>query len=301
MSIRTDTLEITLSGGLRWASDLFELTKPRLILMVLITTCVGFYLGSGEVLVYFSLIHTLMGTALAAGGTLALNELIERRTDACMERTRHRPLPEGRVQPVEALIFGIICTIAGLTLLAVTSNFLTAFITALIVVSYLFLYTPLKQRTPLCGLVGAIPGALPPMIGWAAARGELGLGAWILFGVLFCWQIPHSLAIARLYRDDFARAKIQFLPVVDPDGKRTGRHVVGYTLALLVVSLLPSFFGLAGWLYGATAILLGITFLACGISLASSQSLAHARRLLFASLIYLPMILLVMAIDRVLI
>ncbi len=301
MSFRTDTLEISLSGGLRWASDLFELTKPRLVLMVLITTCVGYYLGSGEVLAYFPLVYTLIGTALAAGGTLALNEFIERGTDACMERTRHRPLPEGRVQPVEALIFGIICTIAGLMLLVVTANFLSAFITALIVVSYLFLYTPLKQKTPLCGLVGAFPGALPPMIGWAAARGELGLEAWILFGIMFFWQMPHSLAIARLYRDDFARAKIQFLPVVDPDGRRTGRQVVEYTVALLVVSLLPSFFGLAGWLYGTVAFLLGTAFLACGISLAKCQTLVTARRLLFASLIYLPVILLVMAMDRVLI
>jgi protoheme IX farnesyltransferase len=301
MSFRTDTLEITFSGGIRWVSDLFELTKPRLVLMVLITTCVGYYLGSGAALAYFPLIHTLIGTALAAGGTLALNEFMERETDACMERTRHRPLPQSRVQPVEALIFGIVCTIAGLMLLAVASNFLSAFITALIVVSYLFIYTPLKQKTPLCGLVGAIPGALPPMIGWAAARGELGMEAWILFGMLFFWQIPHSLAIARLYRDDFARAKIQFLPVVDPEGKRTGRQVVGHALALLVVSLLPTFFGLAGWLYGAVAVLLGVAFLACGISLASCQNLVTARRLLFASLIYLPVILLVMAIDRVLI
>jgi protoheme IX farnesyltransferase len=301
MSFRADTLEITLGGGLRWAFDLFELTKPRLVLMVLITTCVGYYLGSGEVWAYFPLVHTLIGTALAAGGTLALNEFVERETDACMERTRHRPLPEGRVQPLEALIFGIVCTIAGLMLLVVASNLLSALITALIVVSYLFVYTPLKQKTPLCGLVGAIPGALPPMIGWAAARGDLGVEAWILFGMLFCWQIPHTLAIGRLYREDFARAKIQFLPVVDPDGKRTGRQVVGHTLALLVVSLLPVFFGLAGWLYGAVAVLLGVAFLACGISLAICQNLATARRLLFASLIYLPVILLVMAIDRVLI
>ncbi len=299
MSFRTDTLEMTLSGSLRLASDLFELTKPRLVLMVLITTCVGYYLGSGEVLAYFPLIHALIGTALAAGGTLALNELIERETDAAMERTRHRPLPEGRVQPVEALTFGIICTVAGLMLLAVTLNLLSAFIAALIVFSYLYLYTPLKQKTPLCGLVGAIPGALPPLIGWAAAHGSLGLEAWLLFGILFLWQIPHTLAIGRLYRDDFARAKIKFLPVVDLEGSRTGRQVVGYTSALLAVSLLPTFFGLAGWWYGSTAILFGVAFLACGIGLASGQTLVHARRLLFASLIYLPVILLVMAIDRV--
>lgn len=301
MSFRTDALQVTVSGSLRWVSDLFELTKPRLVLMILITTCVGYYLGSGEVLAYVPLLHTLVGTALAAGGTLALNEFIERETDACMERTRRRPLPEGRVQPVEALVFGVICTITGLAILVEASNLLSASITALIVVSYLFLYTPLKQKTSLCGLVGAVPGALPPMIGWAAARGELSLEAWILFGILFFWQIPHTLAIARLYREDFARAKIQFLPVLDPDGSRTGRHVLGYTAALLMVSLLPLFLGLVGWVYGTVALLSGTAFLACGIGLAKWQTLAAARRLLFASLIYLPLILLVMAIDRVLI
>ncbi len=299
MNFRTDALDVTLNGSLRWAADLIELTKPRLVLMVVITTCVGYYLGSGEVLAYWPLINALLGTALAAGGTLALNEVMERKTDAIMERTRHRPLPEGRIQPLEALVFGILCTVIGLTFLAVTSNPLSAFITALIVVSYLFVYTPLKQRTPLCSLVGAIPGALPPMIGWVAARGSLGVEPWILFGILYLWQIPHTLAIGRLYREDFARANIKFLPVVDPDGNRTGRQVVGYTLALLLLSLLPAYLGLAGWWYGTTAVLLGLGFLACAVLLAIGQGMAQARRLLFASLIYLPVVLLVMAIDRI--
>lgn len=299
MSFRADTLELTSSSGRRRALDFLELTKPRLVLMILISTCVGFYLGSESVLAYMRLIHTLIGTLLAAGGTLALNQLMERESDALMERTRRRPLPEGRVQPREALVFGIVVTLAGLMLLSVVVNVLSAFLTALVVGSYLFLYTPLKQRTSLCGLIGAVPGALPPMIGWAAARGDLGVGAWVLFGLLFFWQIPHTLAIARLYRDDFARANIQFLPVVDRDGIRTGRHAVGYSVALLMVSLLPAFLGLAGMLYTAVACSFGVAFLVCAVRLANDRSSEAARRLLLASLIYLPALLLIMAVDRI--
>ncbi len=299
MSFSAETLELTLSNGRRRALDFLELVKPRQVLMVLITACVGFYLGSEPILAYIRLIHTLIGTALAAGGTLALNQLMERETDALMQRTRRRPLPEGRIQPLEAFVFGILTTVAGLMVLAGAVNTLSAILTVLIVVIYLFLYTPLKQKTPLCGLVGAITGALPPMIGWAAARGYLGIVAWLLFGILFFWQIPHYLAIAKLYREDFARANIRFLPVIETDGRKTGRQVVSYSLALLVVSLLPTFLGLAGLLYAAVAFSLGVAFLLCGVSLASCRSVAAARRLLFASLIYLPVLLLVMAVNRV--
>jgi protoheme IX farnesyltransferase len=299
MTFRTETLDIALSGGRRRALDFVELAKPRLVLMVLVTTCVGFYLGSEQLLDYLRLVHTLVGTALAAGGTLALNQLLERETDARMERTRHRPLPEGRVQPTEALIFGALTTSAGLMLLALTANALSALITAVIAGTYLFLYTPLKQRTPLCGIVGAFPGALPPVIGWAAARGELGLEAWLLFGLLFFWQIPHSLAIASLYRDDFARGGIRFLPVVEPDGRSTGRQVVCHSLALLVVSLMPTLVGLAGVLYFVAALVLGAILLPCGVGLAVTQSAAAARRLLFGTLAYLPLLLLILALDRV--
>ncbi|MFQ5852362.1 MAG: heme o synthase [Candidatus Binatia bacterium] len=298
MTFRAETLDISISGGRRRALDFFELTKPRLVLMVLITTCVGFYLGAGEVPNYLQLIHTLIGTALAAGGTLALNQLIERETDARMERTRHRPLPEGRVQPIEVLIFGLLSTAAGLVILALAVNVFSSLITAIIVVIYLFFYTPLKQKTSLCSVVGAIPGALPPLIGWVAAHGSLGLEAWILFALLFLWQIPHSLAIARLYRVDFARAGFRFLPVVEPDGGSTGRQIVGHSLALLVVSLMPTLLGLAGLFYYVTALLLGGAFLVCGAIVAIDKSVTSARRLLFASLLYLPLVLLVMALDR---
>jgi len=298
MTSGIETIEVARAVGRSRASAFLELTKPRVVLMVLVTTLVGFYLGSGPVPDYLRLIQTLIGTALAAGGTLALNQLLERETDALMERTRRRPLPEGRVQPAEALIFGVGITACGLMVLALTVNALSALVTAFIVGSYLFVYTPLKQKSALCGLVGAVPGALPPVIGWTAARGELGIEAWLLFSLLFLWQVPHTLAIARLYHNDFARAGIRFLPVIEPDGRSTGRQVLSHTLALLAVSLLPTLLGLAGPLYFLAALLLGGAFLACGIALAIAPSAASARRLLFASLVYLPLLLVVMALDK---
>ncbi len=299
MTFTTETLDISLTGGYRRALDFLELTKPRVALMVLVTTFVGFYLGSEPLAGYFRLIETLIGTALAAGGTLALNQFLERGADALMERTRHRPLPDGRIQPTEALLFGVLVTGAGLLILALAVNMLSALVTASIVGSYLFIYTPLKQKSSLCGVIGAVPGALPPLIGWAAASGGLDVQAWVLFAIMFLWQIPHTLAIARLYRDDFAKAGIRFLPVVESDGWTTGRQVITYSLALLAVSLLPTLLGLAGLVYFLVALFLGSGFLACAVRLAVSQSLTSARRLLFASLIYLPVLLVVMALDRV--
>jgi len=299
MTLITNTLDIAFTGGYRRALDFLELTKPRVSLMVLVTMFVGFYLGSEHGAGYLRLIETLIGTALAAGGTLALNQFLERRADALMARTRHRPLPDGRMQPTEALLFGVGLTAAGLLILALTVNALSALVTASIVGSYLFIYTPLKQRSSLCGVVGAVPGALPPVIGWTAATGGLSIEAWVLFAIMFFWQIPHTLAIARLYRDDFAKAGIQFLPVIESDGWTTGRQIITHSLALLVVSLLPTLLGLAGTVYFLAALLLGSGFLWYGIGLAISQSLAAARRLL-ASLIYLPLLLVVMALDRIL-
>ena len=299
MTLITNTLDIAFTGGYRRALDFLELTKPRVSLMVLVTMFVGFYLGSEHGAGYLRLIETLIGTALAAGGTLALNQFLERRADALMARTRHRPLPDGRMQPTEALLFGVGLAAAGLLILALTVNALSALVTASIVGSYLFIYTPLKQRSSLCGVVGAVPGALPPVIGWTAATGGLSIEAWVLFAIMFFWQIPHTLAIARLYRDDFAKAGIQFLPVIESDGWTTGRQIITHSLALLVVSLLPTLLGLAGTVYFLAALLLGSGFLWYGIGLAISQSLAAARRLLLASLIYLPLLLVVMALDRI--
>lgn len=299
MSLTTDTVAITGAGALRRLADFFELTKPRIVLMVLVTAFVGFYIGSEKIPDYPRLLQLLLGTALAAGGTLALNQFLERDTDAMMERTRRRPLPDGRVQPREAVWFGTAVTIAGLLYLALAVNVASAWVTASITLSYLFLYTPLKRRSSLCMLVGAVPGALPPVIGWVAARGELQVDAWVLFAIMFLWQVPHTLAIARLYRDDFAKAGIQFLPVLDRDGSSTHRQIISHCAALLAVSLLPTLLGIAGAIYFLVAFVLGAGFLASGISLAVESTMSGARRLLFASLIYLPVLLLVMALDRV--
>lgn len=301
MSFNAETLDFALTAGTRRALDFLELTKPRVVLMILVTTFVGFYLGADPAAHIWRLLDTLVGTALAAGGTLALNQFLEREADALMVRTRHRPLPDGRVQPTEALLFGVLLATAGLLILAVAVSALSALVTVFIVGSYLFVYTPLKQKSSLCAIVGAVPGALPPVIGWCAARGQLGAEAWVLFSILFLWQIPHTLAIARLYRDDFARAGIRFLPVVDRGGESTGRQIICHCLALLVVSLTPTLIGIAGPLYFVAAFLLGLGFCAFGFGLALRPTLAAARRLLLASLIYLPVLLVLMALDRVLV
>jgi len=299
MMSRTEALEITSERVRRRTADFLELTKPRVVVMVLVTTLVGFYLASPGDPNYVILLHTLLGTALAGGGTLALNQFLEREADAQMQRTRLRPLPDGRLQPAEALVFGSLFTVTGLVYLAFAVNLLSALVTAAIVGSYLFAYTPLKKKTSLCSVVGAVPGALPPVIGWAAARGTLDLEAWILFTIMFLWQMPHSLAIGWLYRDDYARAGFQLLPVLDPDGKSTGRQIVSNCLALLAVGLIPTLVGFAGATYFFSALILGSMFLWYGISLARSCSQTAARRLLFASLVYLPVLLAVMAFDKV--
>ncbi|HWO43868.1 MAG TPA: heme o synthase [Candidatus Eisenbacteria bacterium] len=299
MNSTTEVVQPAVSGVLRRMADYAELSKPRIVLMVLVTAFVGFYVGSEAVPVYRTLFQMLFGTALAAAGTLALNQYLERDTDGIMERTRHRPLPGGRVMPREAAWFGTSLVAAGLVYLAVAVNPLSAWVTALITVSYLFCYTPMKRRSSLCILVGAVPGALPPVIGWVAARESLDLDAWVLFAIMFLWQVPHTLAIARLYRDDYAKAGIRFLPVVEPDGGSTNRQVVSHSAALLAVSLLPTLLGLAGPIYFIVAFVLGLGLLGSGLRLALESSIARARTLLFASLIYLPVLLLVMALDRV--
>ncbi len=299
MRKKIQAVETEVTRAQRHPSDFLALTRPRVVVMVLVTTFVGFYVGSVGSPNHVRLFHTLVGMALAAGGTLALNQYLERDVDARMNRTRLRPLPNGRLLPAEALVFGVAITGIGLLYLAFFVNILSAFVTAISVGSYLFLYTPLKRKTSLCSMVGAVPGALPPVIGWGAARGELGPEAWVLFGILFLWQIPHSLAIARLYQEDYARAGIRVLPVVDPDGRSTGRQIVSNCLALLAVGLLPTIIGFAGPVYFFGAIVLGLMFLGCGIALAISRSEASARLLLFASLVYLPAQLGLMALDKV--
>jgi protoheme IX farnesyltransferase len=266
--------------------------------MVLVTTLVGYHLGALHGPDGFLLAHLLFGTALAAGGTLALNQYLERDLDARMARTRQRPLPDGRLAPVEALLWGVGLLAAGLVHLAVHTNGLAMLVTAATAVVYLGLYTPLKRVTALCSVVGAIPGALPPVAGWAAARGELGFEPWVLFAIMFLWQIPHTLAIGCLYRDDYARAGIRVLPVVDGDGLSTALHSVANCLALLPVAMLPTLVGMSGPTYFLVAFVLGLGFLWSAIALARTRARPEARRLMLASLVYLPVLLGTMAFDK---
>jgi protoheme IX farnesyltransferase len=282
----------------RVASDLVALTKPRVVVMVLVTTLVGYYAGLTGAPDYVRVLHLVLGTVLAAAGTLALNQYWERDVDALMERTRTRPVPDGRISPLEALIFGAAVTIGGVLYLAALVGVAAASVTAATVVLYLFAYTPLKLRTALCTVVGAVPGALPPVTGWIAAREDLGLGAGVLFGILFLWQLPHTLAIARLYREDYARAGVQVLPVVDSNGASTERQIVSACLALLAVSLLPTLIGMAGLVYFAGAFALGLGFAIAGAMQARQPTAAAARRVLFASLLYLPAVLTLLVIDK---
>ena len=279
-------------------ADLVALAKPRVVLMVLVTTAVGYYVGLTGAPEWSRLVHLLVGTLLAAGGTLALNQYWERDVDARMERTRGRPLPDGRLQPLEALLFGTASALAGLLYLAALVSGLAAGVTAATALLYLGAYTPLKLRTPFCTMVGAVPGALPPVTGWVAAREDLGVGAWVLFAILFLWQLPHTLAIARLYRDDYARAGVRLLPVVDAEGTSTERQIVTGCLALLAVSLMPTLIGLAGPVYFAGAFVLGGAFVALGARHALAPSPGAARRVLFASLLYLPALLALLAFDK---
>lgn len=294
----THTLDIDLSQMSRRLSTFVELTKPRLVSMILITTSAGFYLASPLPLNWVQFIHAIVGTGLSAAGVLALNQYLERDLDAQMVRTCHRPLPDRRLHPTTALSFGVLMTASGLLYMAFSVNALSALVTSAIVVTYLFVYTPLKQKTSLCTVVGAVPGALPPVIGWVAARGTLNIETCVLFAMLFLWQLPHSLSIAYIYRDEYAKAGFRLLPVIHPDGKSTGRQIVSNSLGLLVVALLPTLIGIAGIVYFFAALALSIGFLAFGISLSISRSTVAAKRLLYASLIYLPLVFLVMALDK---
>lgn len=275
--------------------DLVALAKPRVVLMVLITTSVGFHRGSEGPQDWARLLATLVGVALAAGGTIALNQFLEREVDARMERTRHRPLPGGRLRPVIALRFGVILAASGLLVLLGVGP-LPSTVTAATVVLYLFAYTPLKRRSPLCMIVGAIPGALPPVTGWVAAHGRFGIDAWVLFAVLFLWQLPHTLAIARLHLKDYRRGGIRILPASHPEVAEQV-SVLGCA-GLLAVSLLQASGGATGQLYAAGALALGVGLLACGTAHALSPSPQRARRLLVASLIYLPALLILMSLDK---
>ncbi|MDZ7292095.1 MAG: heme o synthase [candidate division KSB1 bacterium] len=279
-------------------SDYLELAKPRVTMMVLITTMLGFYLGARGAMDFILLLHTLFGTALVAGGTGALNQYFERNIDAQMRRTQNRPLPAGRLSPRAALIFSVSISIAGVVHLLIFSNWLTALLAAFTLVSYIFLYTPLKQRSSLSTLVGAIPGALPPLGGWAAARGELCLESWVLFAILFLWQLPHFLAIAWIYREDYRRGGLPMLAVIDPEGDIVARLILNTCLVLLPLSLMPTLVGMTGRFYFAGALILSVLFLACGIAVVRCRTHLAVRRLLRASLVYLPALFVLMALDK---
>jgi len=280
-------------------SDYLALTKPRVTLMVVITMMFGFYLGARGEMNWLLLLHALLGTALVAAGTSTLNQYLERDLDAKMLRTKNRPLPTGRLTPNAALAFGVAISICGFAHLLIFVNLLTAVLAALTLASYVFLYTPLKTRSALSTVVGAIPGALPPMGGWTAARGELGIEAWILFAILFLWQLPHFLAIAWIYREDYARGGFPMLPVIDPEGGSVGRQIFTNCLALLPVSLLPTLVGMAGATYFIGAFGLSLIFFISGIGVSIHRSNHSARRLMRVSLLYLPILFGLMAFDKV--
>lgn len=276
-----------------------ELIKARLTALVVLTTLVGFYLGWRGPMDFARLFHVLFGTGLLASGAAALNQFLERDLDGKMRRTEHRPLPAGRLRPETALRFGGVCSVLGLGHLALLVNLWTSVLGALTLVSYLFVYTPLKRVTTLNTVIGGVPGALPPLMGWVAARGELTVDGWALFAIQFLWQVPHFLAIAWLYREDYARAGFVMLPVVDAGGAATGRQAVSYALGLLPMSLCPVWLGVLGPVYAAGALVLGAAFLVCAIRFAHQLSRGSARQLFFASILYLPALLGLMVLDKV--
>lgn len=280
------------------SSDFWSLTKPRLNLLVLITTLGGLYLAAPEGVPLQVVFHALFGTALVAGGAAALNQVWERDVDALMRRTRSRPLPAGRLGVSESRWFGITLSTIGIVELAWQVNLLSAGVAALTLVSYVLVYTPLKVRSSLSTLVGAIPGALPPVIGWAAATNTITLPALVLFGIVFFWQMPHFLAIAWLYRDDYARAGIPLLPVIEADGRRTGQQALIYAAGLWPVSLMPMLVGLAGLPYSIVATALGLGFITLSALFARERSTQTARRLFLYSIVYLPVLWGALCLDR---
>jgi protoheme IX farnesyltransferase len=279
-------------------SDFLALTKPRLNLLVLITTLGGFYLAAPNGVHPLLLLHTLIGTALVAGGASALNQVWERDTDGLMRRTRTRPVPGGRLEVGESARFGILLSIVGLAELAFGVNLVSAVVAAITLASYVLVYTPLKRRTWLSTVIGAFPGALPPVIGWAAATGGVSLAGLTLFAIVFFWQMPHFYAIAWLYREDYARAGLPLLPVVEPEGRRTGRQALAYAIVLLVVSITPAFVGLAGPVYATAATVLGLALAGLTLQFARERTTNSARRLFLASIVYLPILWAVLVVDR---
>jgi protoheme IX farnesyltransferase len=280
------------------AADFAALAKPRLNLLVVASAMAGYAMAGGDGHDVRRMLSMVIGTALVAGGASAFNQIIERRTDALMRRTRLRPMPDGRLASRDAMLFASVLTGAGLGILIAGANLLSALVAFVTLASYVLVYTPLKKRSSFSTVVGAIPGALPPVIGWAAAEGALSRGAWVLFGIVFLWQLPHFLAIAWIYREDYARAAFPMLPVIQPDGRSTARQAMIYAAALLPMSLAPTLVGMAGSIYFAGALALTLIFVLMAVRFGMTRSVPDARRLFFGSIIYLPLIWMLMIGDR---
>jgi len=294
--VRTDA--VSLPQPLARTRDFVALAKPRLNMLVVASTLAGYVMADGESLGIARVVGLLLGTGFVAGGASAFNQVMERDLDALMRRTRLRPLPNQRVQPAEGTVFATAITVAGVLLIAACSNMMAVAVAMATLVSYVGVYTPLKTRTSVSTIVGAIPGALPPIIGWAATAGELPLKAWTLFGIMFLWQMPHFLSIAWLYRDDYTRAGFRMLPVIEPDGLSTGRQAVVYAAALVPFSLAPTLLHMAGRIYFAGALLIGIAFLLLAVRFARTRAIPDARRLFFGSITYLPVLWILMIADK---
>ena len=275
-----------------------ELTKPRITFLIVLTAAAGFAMASVGRIDYTAMLSAMFGIGLLSSGIATLNQYAERDLDGFMRRTAMRPLPAGKLMPWEALAFGAGLTIASEIYLLVFVNPLSALLGLTVIAGYLFAYTPLKTRTSLSTMVGAFPGAVPPLIGWTAARDSISIEGWVLFAILFLWQFPHFLAIAWMYREDYSRAGILMLPVVEPDGRVTAQQIVVYTLMLLPVSVLPTVLGMSGRIYLAGAVLLGLLFLYSSLRAAFSMSRQQARRLLLASVLYLPLLFILMVLNR---
>jgi protoheme IX farnesyltransferase len=282
----------------RVIADYVALTKPRLNVLVVASSAAGYYLGAQTPTDLSVMAHAVIGTTLVAGGSAALNQVAERDTDAKMRRTRMRPLPDGRISPAEGRLFGIVLSVAGLGILAGRANLLSALLAFATLLIYLVIYTPMKRRTSAATLLGAVPGALPPLIGWAASHGRVDAGGAVLFAIVFLWQIPHFMAIAWLYRHDYGAAGFPMLPVIDPGGVRAARQALIYAVLLVPVSLLPSLVGVAGNVYLAAAIPLGLAMVWLAVRFNAARNDATARALFFASITYLPLLWIVMVIDK---
>jgi protoheme IX farnesyltransferase len=291
--------QATAAADKSWFAVYSDLFKARLTFLVLLTTLVGFYIGFRGPVDFRLMLHTILGTALVASGASALNQLWERNFDAKMRRTQDRPLPSGRLQPQTVLAIGCASAVTGLLYLALFVNLLTSLLGAASLLTYVFLYTPLKRVTWLNTIIGAFPGALPPLMGWTAARGELGREGLALFAIQVFWQLPHFMAIAWIYRDEYAKAGFKMLPVLDPQGVRTSHQALGYTLGLLPISLAPFVLKLAGLVYLAGALVLGLAFLWSAIQFSRQLTIARARQMFYVSILYLPLLLGLMVIDKI--